>query len=129
MLKQIGLTTAALLVLSVLVGACGPVTKAPAKKTTSASPAAGAKLFRADCVPCHQSNAAGGKMIGTASSADLRQSGLKPLYHNSTKLLERAIMDGRDQSDQPLAPEMIRWRGTLSKTQVDNIIAYLKTVK
>ena len=127
-MKKMALAATALAALSILTSACA-VSPSPKNKTSVPSAAAGGKLYRRACAPCHQSNGSGGKMIGTASSADLRQSALKPLYHNSTSLLERAIWNGRDQGNSPLAPEMIRWKTILSKTQVDNIIAYLKTLK
>lgn len=129
MSKSVGLVMG-LLGLAVLASACGATTTPkPKPKAATVSASAGGKLFAADCAVCHRSDGSGGKTIGTATSADLRQSALKPLYHNSTKLLERAILNGKDQSDQPLAAEMIRWQGTLSKGQVDNVIAYLKTLK
>ncbi len=67
--------------------------------------------------------------IGAATSADLRQSALQPMYHNDVALLRRSILDGVDENGKPLDPAMPRWKGQLSDTQVDSIIAYLKTLK
>ncbi|MBE3589333.1 MAG: c-type cytochrome [Firmicutes bacterium] len=99
------------------------------KNVAPSSVAAGKQLFESHCASCHGMNAAGGMKIGIATSADLRQRHLEPLYHNDTSLLERAILDGKDEEGKSLNPAMPRWRGQLSKEQVDSIIAYLKTLK
>ncbi|MBX5476972.1 MAG: cytochrome c [Clostridia bacterium] len=101
----------------------------PSSNGAQSTVAAGKQLFQSHCASCHGINAAGGLKIGTATSADLRQRNLEPMYHNDTALLERAILDGKDEDGRSLNPAMPRWRGQLSKEQVDSIIAYLKTLK
>ena len=88
----------------------------------------GKALFQQHCVVCHQADASGGLPVGTATSADLRQRNLQPLYHNDTSLLTRAILDGNDQDGADLDPVMPRWRGTLSEADAQLVIAYLKTL-
>ncbi len=88
----------------------------------------GNALYKQDCSSCHLASGAGGVHFGQAVSADLRAPGLEKTYHHSTKLLMRAILHARDQSDQPLDRPMPAWQGQLSQAQVLNIIAYLKTL-
>lgn len=90
---------------------------------------AGRQLFRANCSPCHGTTGAGGVKIGEATSADLRQASLKPIYHNNARLLRRAILDGKDEEGGNLDRAMPRWEGKLARRQVDDIIAYLETLK
>jgi mono/diheme cytochrome c family protein len=112
----------------VALGAMPASTKAAgAVKTTAAG--AGKQLFQANCSSCHGANGAGGIKVGDATSADLRQSKLEPAYRKNVKLLQRAILDGKDEDGGNLNQVMPRWKGKLTTRQVDNIIAYLKTLK
>ncbi len=110
------------------LGAMPASTKAAgAAKTTAAG--AGKQLFQANCSSCHGANGVGGIKVGDATSADLRQSKLEPAYRKNVKLLQRAILDGKDEDGGSLNQAMPRWKGKLTTRQVDNIIAYLKTLK
>lgn len=95
----------------------------------AASVATGRTLFQSHCAVCHGTNGAGGKHIGSAVSADLQAPGLEKTYHHKTKLIVRAILDGKDQNGQKLNAVMPRWKGQLSKAQARDIVAYLKTLK
>ncbi len=90
--------------------------------------AAGQDLYEAKCAFCHGADASGGRKIGQAVSADLRQTGLKPLYNNDVNALVRAILDGKDQANQDLDPAMPRWRGVISEQDVSSIVSYLLTL-
>ena len=123
--------------------AVAPTTAAsPAAATTAAAPTtatspagtpevetAGQELFEANCVACHGPNGAGGIKIGSSTSADIRWSGLDPMYKNDEALLRRAILTGEDQDGQDLDSEMPRFQGKLTDQQVTQLIAYLKTLK
>ncbi len=89
----------------------------------------GKTLFLAHCSACHLASGAGGVHFGNAVSADLRAPGLETTYHNSDKLLLRAILDARDETDEPLDAPMPAWRGKLTQSEAQDIIAYLKTLK
>ncbi len=91
--------------------------------------ATGAKLFAANCAECHRADGSGGIHFGAAVSADLRAPGLEQTYHNSDKLLLRAILQARDENGDRLDQPMPAWQGRLTRTQAKDIIAYLKTLK
>lgn len=95
----------------------------------AASVAEGRTLFQSHCARCHGTNGAGGKHIGSAVSADLQAPGLEKTYHHKTRLIVRAILDGKDESGEQLNAVMPRWRGQLSNAQAGEIAAYLKTLK
>ena len=44
-------------------------------------------------------------------------------------MAKNAILDGKDEEGNDLDPAMPRWRDKTSDTQVNDIIAYLKTLK
>ncbi|WP_297443849.1 cytochrome c [Acidocella sp.] len=88
----------------------------------------GKELFLAHCSACHLASGAGGVHFGSAVSADLRAPGLETTYHNNDKLLLRAILDARDETDEPLDAPMPAWRGKLTQSDAQDIIAYLKTL-
>ncbi len=89
---------------------------------------AGKALYMQNCSACHLASGMGGVHFGQAVSADLRAPGLENTYHNSTKLLLRAILQARDEDNQPLDNPMPAWQGTLTQAQALDIIAYLKTL-
>ena len=88
----------------------------------------GKELYETNCVACHLANGAGGLKLGSATSADLRAPGLEKTYNNSDALISRAILEGKDQKGEDLDPVMPRFQGKLTQTQVNQIIAYLKTL-
>jgi mono/diheme cytochrome c family protein len=106
-------------VLAILSGACFAA--------TSSGAADGKQLFDSNCAVCHKLDGSGGIKLGTVTSADLRAPGLEQSYHTDA-LLRRAILDGKDESDQPLDPVMPHWRGHLTRPEVTAIIEYLKTL-
>ncbi len=92
--------------------------------------AAGKRLFDADCVMCHRADGSGGVHFGHGVvSADLRAPRLERTYHHENRLIVRAILDGRDQSDRPLHAPMPHWGGTLTVAQARDIVAFLHTLK
>ena len=95
---------------------------------TSATEPVGKELYQTNCAACHGANGAGGLNIGSATSADLRSPDLETTYNNSDALISRAILTGKDQSNQDLDPVMPRFQGKLTQDQVTQIISYLKTL-
>ena len=91
----------------------------------------GMELFQADCASCHLADGSGGKTIGTATSADLRQSALLPGYGaaNFETKMANAILNGKDEDDQDLDSAMPRWTGKLTDSQVNDIVTYMVTLK
>ena len=78
---------------------------------------------------CHKADGAGGVHFGRGVvSADLRAPGLEKTYRGEDKLIVRAILQARDESDQPLDAPMPHWAGTLTKAQAYDIVAYLRTL-
>ncbi len=94
-----------------------------------AGTSAGGQLFYQYCALCHGTDGSGGKDIGTSTSADLRWAKLSDGYNNDTTLIARAITQGLDESGKPLDAEMPHWDGTLTADQVQQIIAFLQTLK
>jgi mono/diheme cytochrome c family protein len=88
----------------------------------------GAHLFENHCAVCHRSDGSGGIRLGALTSPDLRAPALEQTYHKSDALLRRAILDGKNEEGAPLDPVMPRWRGRLSRQEVDSIIAFLKAL-
>jgi len=88
----------------------------------------GAHLFENHCAVCHKSDGSGGIKSGTLISPDLRAPALEQTYHKSDALLRRAILEGKNEEGAPLDPVMPRWRGRLSRQEVDSIIAFLKAL-
>jgi mono/diheme cytochrome c family protein len=91
-------------------------------------PVAGKALFTTNCSFCHLASGAGGVHVGSSVSADLRAPGLETTYKNSDTLLARAILQGLDETGQPLDSPMPRWQSSLTAAQTADIIAYLKTL-
>lgn len=91
--------------------------------------ARGRTLYSTDCAICHQASGAGGIRFGHAVSADLRAPGLETTYRHDDKLIVRAILMARNESDRPLDMPMPAWRGRLSAAQAKDIVAYLHTLR
>jgi len=89
----------------------------------------GKTLFDNNCSACHLATGAGHVKFGTVVSADLRAPRLENTFHNDDALLQRAILEAKDQNGQPLSEPMSAWAGRLTTDQVEDIIAYLKTLK
>lgn len=100
---------------------------ASAAVSDAAEVARGGKLYEANCAVCHKADGAGGVKLGRATSADLRAPDLEKTYRTDA-LLRRAILDGKDEKGKRLDPVMPHWRGTLSTTDVNAIIGFLKTL-
>lgn len=112
--------------------AAGAMALSTSSALASGNAATGKRLFLGHCAVCHKRDASGGVSLGDTKSADLQSPGLENQYHHDDKLMERAIMDGIDEEGGPLDTIMPRWgkvANKLSLAQVDDIIAYLKTVK
>jgi len=88
----------------------------------------GKTLFDDNCSACHLATGAGHVKFGTVVSADLRAPRLENTFHNDDTLLMRAIMQAEDQNGKPLSAPMSAWSGRLTTDQVEDIIAYLKTL-
>ncbi len=95
--------------------------------TDEAAVAEGRKVYEENCAVCHKADGSGGTKLGKAISADLRGPDLEKTYPTDA-LLRRAILDGKDEKGKPLASVMPRWRGTLSRKDVNAIITFLKTL-
>ena len=116
-------------------GAASPTEAGTAAPTKAASPAAtveaetaGQELYETNCSACHGANGAGGLKVGNSTAADLRSPELESTYNNDDALVSRAILQGIDQKGDNLDTEMPRFQGKLSQQQVNQIIAYLKTL-
>lgn len=88
----------------------------------------GKKLYAANCATCHMANGVGGKSFGAVKSANLQAPSLEHTYHNSDKLLLRAILYARDEDGNRLDAPMPVWHGKLSDAQGRDILAFLKTL-
>ncbi len=88
--------------------------------------AVGAKLYAANCATCHMADGSGGKAFGDVKSANLQAPDLEKTYHNSDKLLLRAILYALDEDGQRLDKPMPVWHGKLTDAQGRDILAYLK---
>ena len=99
----------------------------PLAAPAGASP--GEVLYYQDCSVCHGTDGAGGKSIGTSTAADLRWAKLSSTYKNDTSLIATAILTGKDQKGEDLDSEMPLWQKTLTADQVQQIIAFLQTLK
>jgi len=110
-------------------------TAPPATATVAAAAAAapsateGKTRYTASCASCHGEDAAGGKKIGDVIAADIREPALEEAFKGDNALIGRAILDGKDEEGNDLSPAMPRFKGKLTDQQVDDIIAYLKTLK
>lgn len=106
--------------------AAGITTPAADKNQTAI--ATGRTLFSINCAICHKASGAGGVHFGSAVSANLQSPHLEKLYSNSDALIARAILEAKDQNDQPLDHPMPAWQGRLSRIQAQDIIDYLRTL-
>ncbi len=122
-----GLSFIVFLVTGLVVSACSNAS--PPSQTAAVSTAAGQQVYQANCSVCHGADGAGGKQIGTATSADLRVNALNEAYHGDTSLIKRAILTGKDQDNNDLDAAMPRWTGKLSDADLTALIQYLPTLK
>jgi mono/diheme cytochrome c family protein len=126
-----------LILFSLVVGAVGislvfsACSKAPstASTPTPTATATGQQLYQANCASCHGADGAGGKKLGSATSADIRFAALNDLYSGNWTLVERSILYGTDEENEELDPTMPRWSGRLSDSDVNAIVQYLQTLK
>ena len=123
--KLLGIIATFLGIVLIVAGCSGNNTPS----STPADIAAGQQLYAANCASCHGADGAGGIMVGEEPSPDIRFASLNSIYNGDWSLAKRAILDGKDEEGEDLDPEMPRWRGKLSDTQVNNIVAYLQTLK
>lgn len=109
-----------------------PSAGTPAGRATTASSGgnatAGEKLYGQYCAACHGANAAGGYKLGEDESANLRWAKLGDMYKGDAALVARAILQGQDEDGKTLNEVMPRWKDTLNQQQVDDIIAFLRTL-
>ena len=121
------LLSSVLIVMGGMASACAPAATAqPANATVTA---AGQGVYQANCAVCHGADGAGGKAIGTATSADLRAKAMADAYRGDTSLIKRAILTGKDQDNNDLDAAMPRWTGKLSDADVNALIQYLPNLK
>ncbi len=109
----------------------GAVQFPPAPRGASGpNPSSGMSVYEADCASCHGAGAQGGIQVADGViSPDIRWGKLRQLHPPYTDaLLRRAILDGLAQNGQPLDPNMPRWQGRLSASQVTAVIDYLHTL-
>ncbi|MDE3078646.1 MAG: cytochrome c [Paracoccaceae bacterium] len=114
----------------ILGGLALSATTAFAASTTVTGDAhAGHHIFLTHCAVCHKTDASGGVKLGDTKSADLQSPGLEDQYHKDDALIKRAILTGKDEEGGDLDKIMPRWKGKLTDQQVNDVIAYLHTVK
>ncbi|HEX9017164.1 MAG TPA: cytochrome c [Chloroflexota bacterium] len=87
----------------------------------------GQTLYQANCASCHRADASGGVKVGSATSADIRWSAIGSTL-KTPALVERAILQGKDETGAALDPAMPRFQGTLTTAQAADITAYLQTL-
>lgn len=120
------------LVTIALVGTLSVMAACSNSKTASSNSemvAAGKQLYETDCASCHGIDGAGGMKIGDATAADIRFNALDDMYNGDWSLAKDAILNGKDEEGEDLDDEMPLWKGKLSNTEVDDIIAYMKTLR
>ena len=91
--------------------------------------AAGKQLYQSSCASCHGLDGVGGKNIEGTTATNIRYDALNDMYKGDWSLAKRAILDGKDEEGEDLAAIMPRWRNLLSDAEVDDIIAYLQTLR
>lgn len=116
-----------------MMGSSSSLEKQSSGQHTATSSSAGTlqtgrSIYRANCASCHGANGAGGLHFGGAVSADLRAPELENMYHGSDKALEQAILAGTNADGERLSPAMPRFEGSLTETQVSDLLAYMKTL-
>jgi cytochrome c oxidase subunit 2 len=81
------------------------------------------------CVTCHGIKGRGGVplMMGAAIPSDITYHRLTAEDHYTDALINRAITQGLDDDGKPLNWTMPRWQ--MSETDLNALIAYLKTLK
>jgi mono/diheme cytochrome c family protein len=117
--------------LVVAAGTAAAIMSRPAAATAASDPASvtnGKQLFDSDCAVCHKADGSGGIKLGPSTSADLRAPALEERYHNRDVLLQRAILEGKDEDGKALDPVMPHFRGQLTRQEVTAIIAFIKTL-
>lgn len=87
----------------------------------------GKALFQTNCASCHGTDASGGKKVGSATAPDIRWSAIGGDF-KTADLVQRAILQGKDETGAALDPAMPRFQGTLSDAQAADIAAYLQTL-
>ena len=96
---------------------------------------AGADLFQMSCSPCHGADRGGNKFTRKGQTVSVPSLGwgdlsktysTKPDRGTVEQQLTLAITKGQDEEGQDLNKMMPRW-SSLSKAQVDSLIAFLKT--
>lgn len=100
-----------------------------ASTTVTGNAHVGHHVFLTHCVVCHKADASGGVKLGDVESADLQSPGLEKQYHQNDTLIKRAILHGKDEEGGDLDKIMPRWAGKLTDQQVNDVIAWLHTVK
>jgi mono/diheme cytochrome c family protein len=93
--------------------------------TDSASIAAGAKPFAKYCVPCHGASGHGDGPAGVALKPRPRDfTSAKNLKAENDGELFEVIKNGG--ASEKLSPMMPAWGGTLNKTQIWQVVAYIR---
>jgi mono/diheme cytochrome c family protein len=119
-------TISALLGLGLIVSACS---SGNSSGSIAGDASSGQQLYQTDCASCHGVGGAGGTKIGDDTAPDIRFATLNDMYNGDWSLAKRAILDGKDEEGNALDPAMPRWSGKLSDAQVNDIIAFLQTLK
>jgi len=93
--------------------------------TDSASVIAGKKVYEQNCVPCHGVTGHGDGSVGAALKPRPRDfTSTKNLKsHNDGELFEVVSNGG---ASEKLSSMMPAWRGTLDKTKIWQVIAYIR---
>ena len=124
------LLTIAMLSATTACGSGAGATPSAALPATQGSASAqGVALFGQYCAGCHKQDGSGGVPVGAATSKDLRQPSLGPMYRGDAALLTRAVLEGKDEDGRDLDAAMPRFKGQLSESDAKAIVAYLGTLK
>lgn len=104
--------------------AAKPAAPAPTPQSQG-DPAAGKKLFQANCAVCHFADASipkvGPGLKGLFKQEKLALNGLPLTEENVRKVMDAGVGD-------PAMPRMPAYRTLLTRKEKDDLIAYLKTL-
>ena len=108
---------------------------AQSKAIKDPSVAAGAKLYSLNCARCHGADGKGGVPNPNAKPAELVPDLVRVAVGYTNEELKDRILNGQreitalDPNRPPPPLYMPGWRGTISDAEVDDLVAYLVSLK